>query len=104
MKIGIIVGSTREGNVGKSIGEWVYLQAKARKDVTYELVEVSQFNLPMLGESNEKDGVEKWQQTISVTVVRRILILMNSLSLSCSPITICKHHKYSGIDFDVDAL
>jgi hypothetical protein len=43
-------------------------------------------------------------KTISVTVVRRILILMNSLSLSCSPITICKHHKYSGIDFDVDAL
>jgi hypothetical protein len=43
-------------------------------------------------------------KTISVTVVRRILILMNSLSLSHSPITIRKHHKYSGIDFDVDAL
>jgi NAD(P)H-dependent FMN reductase len=65
MKIGIIVGTTREGNVGKSIGEWVYLQAKARKDVNYEFIEVSQFKLPMLGESNEKSGVEKWHQTIS---------------------------------------
>jgi hypothetical protein len=43
-------------------------------------------------------------KTTSVTVVRRILILINSLSLSRSPITICKHHKYSGIDFDVGAL
>ena len=65
MKIGIIVGSTREGNVGKSIGEWVYSQAKARKDVSYEFIEVSQFKLPMLGESDEKSGIEKWQNTIN---------------------------------------
>jgi NAD(P)H-dependent FMN reductase len=65
MKIGIIVGSTREGNVGKAIGEWVYQQAKLRQDVEYQLIEVSKFKLPMLGESNEKNRIEQWNQTIS---------------------------------------
>jgi NAD(P)H-dependent FMN reductase len=65
MKIGIIVGSTREGNVGKAIGEWVYQQAKLRKDVDYQLIEVSKFKLPMLGESSETSGIEQWNQTIS---------------------------------------
>ncbi len=54
MKIGIIVGSTREGNIGKAIGEWVFQQAKLRQDVDYQLIEVSKFKLPMLGESSEK--------------------------------------------------
>jgi NAD(P)H-dependent FMN reductase len=65
MKIGIIVGSTREGNLGKAIGEWVYQQANLRKEATYELIEVSNFNLPMLGESKEKSGIERWNQTIT---------------------------------------
>ena len=65
MKIGIIVGSTREGNVGKAIGEWVFQQAKLRQDVDYQLIEVSKFKLPMLGESSEKSGIEQWNQTIS---------------------------------------
>lgn len=65
MKIGIIVGSTREGNVGKAIGEWVFQQAKLRKDVEYQLIEVSNFKLPMLGESTEKTGIEQWNQTIT---------------------------------------
>lgn len=64
MKIGIIVGSTREGNVGKAIGEWVFQQAKLRQGVDYQLIEVSKFKLPMLGETNEKSGIEQWNQTI----------------------------------------
>ncbi len=65
MKIGIIVGSTREGNVGKAIGEWVFQQAKLRQDVYYQLIEVSKFKLPMLGESSEESGIEQWNKTIS---------------------------------------
>lgn len=64
MKIGIIVGSTREGNVGKAIGEWVFQQAKLRQGVDYQLIEVSKFKLPMLGETNEKSSIEQWNQTI----------------------------------------
>jgi NAD(P)H-dependent FMN reductase len=65
MKIGIIIGSTREGNIGKEVGEWVFEQSKTRKDADYQLIEVSKFRLPMLGESNEKIGIEQWNQTIS---------------------------------------
>jgi NAD(P)H-dependent FMN reductase len=65
MKIGIIIGSTREGNIGKEVGEWVFEQSKTRKDADYQLIEVSKFKLPMLGESNEKIGIEQWNQTIS---------------------------------------
>jgi len=65
MKIGIIIGSTRGGNVGKEVGEWVFEQSKTRKDADYQLIEVSKFKLPMLGESNEKIGIEQWNQTIS---------------------------------------
>jgi NAD(P)H-dependent FMN reductase len=65
MKIGIIIGSTREGNIGKEFGEWVFEQSKTRKDADYQLIEVSKFKLPMLGESNEKIGIEQWNQTIS---------------------------------------
>ena len=64
MKIGIIVGSTREGNIGKAIGEWVFQQAKLRTNVEYELIEVSKFKLPLLGETNEKSSIEQWNQTI----------------------------------------
>lgn len=48
MKIGIIVGSTRQNRAGLAIGEWVAAQAANRTEATYELVDLNSFNLPML--------------------------------------------------------
>jgi NAD(P)H-dependent FMN reductase len=63
MKIGIIVGSTREGNVGQVVGKWLLQQAQTRKH-TYELLEVASFKLPLLGEGNAKENIQRWQEKI----------------------------------------
>jgi NAD(P)H-dependent FMN reductase len=49
LKIGIIVGSTRPGRLGPLVGEWVQQNAKAQ-GVSFELVDLHDFNLPMLEE------------------------------------------------------
>ncbi len=50
IKIAIIVGSTRPGRVGESVARWVYDIAKRRNGADFELVDVADFNLPLLDE------------------------------------------------------
>ena len=50
IKIAIIIGSTRPGRVGESVGRWVHEQATKRGDATFELVDVQDLNLPLLDE------------------------------------------------------
>lgn len=49
-RIGIIIGSTRPGRVGESVGKWVYENAQQRNDAEYELVDVVDYRLPLLDE------------------------------------------------------
>lgn len=52
MKIGILVGSTRPGRLGSAVGAWVKEHADQRSDdgVEYELIELADFDLPLLSE------------------------------------------------------
>lgn len=50
MKIGIIIGSTRPGRSGESVGRWVHEQAIQREDAEFELVDLEEFKLSLLGE------------------------------------------------------
>jgi NAD(P)H-dependent FMN reductase len=50
IKIGIIIGSTRPGRVGESVSSWVLQVAQERKDAEFELVDIQDFNLPLLDE------------------------------------------------------
>jgi NAD(P)H-dependent FMN reductase len=50
IKIAVIIGSTRPGRVGESVAKWVYDLAKARSDAEFELVDIADFNLPLLDE------------------------------------------------------
>ncbi|MCB0918830.1 MAG: NAD(P)H-dependent oxidoreductase [Actinobacteria bacterium] len=50
MKIGIIVGSTRPGRRARPVAEWVHQVASQRTDATFELVDVSDYALPLLDE------------------------------------------------------
>ncbi|MGO1583284.1 MAG: NADPH-dependent FMN reductase [Actinomycetaceae bacterium] len=50
MKIGIIIGSVREGRSAQSVAEWVDSVAQQRDDATYELVDLKDFNLPILAD------------------------------------------------------
>ena len=40
MKIGIIIGSIREGRKGASVGEWVHAHARQRDDASFELIDL----------------------------------------------------------------
>ena len=48
MKIGIIVGSVREGRTGTAVGQWVREVAERHEGADFELLELSDFDLPLL--------------------------------------------------------
>lgn len=50
IKIAIIIGSTRPGRVGEAVGKWVYELASTRSDAQFELVDIKEYNLPLLDE------------------------------------------------------
>ena len=72
LKIGIILGSTRPGRNGKAVAEWVLENANKRGDAQYELVDVQDYNLPLLDEAMpaaygqyEKAHTKKWAEKIA---------------------------------------
>lgn len=50
LNVAIILGSTRPGRNGEAVAKWVYQIAKQRSDATFELVDVKDFDLPLLDE------------------------------------------------------
>jgi NAD(P)H-dependent FMN reductase len=50
IKIGIIVGSTRPGRKAPDVARWVLDIAGMRADAVFELVDIQDFNLPLLDE------------------------------------------------------
>ena len=50
VRIAIIIGSTRPGRKGEAVAKWVYEIAQKRSDADFELVDVKDFNLPLLDE------------------------------------------------------
>src|SRR5215471_374898 len=52
LKIAIIVGSTRPGRKAESVAKWAYEIARQRSDAEFEIVDIKDFNLPLLDEPN----------------------------------------------------
>jgi len=50
LNVAIILGSTRPGRIGEAVARWVYEIARRRSDASFELVDVKDFNLPLLDE------------------------------------------------------
>src|SRR6267142_2504906 len=50
LRIAIIIGSTRPGRNGEAVAKWVYEIAHRRSDAEFELVDIKDFNLPLLDE------------------------------------------------------
>src|SRR5881394_2931456 len=50
LKIAVIIGSTRPGRVGESVAKCTYGLAKNRTDAEFELVDIKDYNLPLLDE------------------------------------------------------
>lgn len=72
IKIGIIVGSTRPGRNAAAVAQWVYENASKRSDATFEIVDIQDFNLPLLDEpypasfqNYTKEHTKKWAAKIA---------------------------------------
>jgi NAD(P)H-dependent FMN reductase len=50
LKIAIVIGSTLPGRLGEAVGKWAHDIAQKRSDADYALLDIAQFNLPLLDE------------------------------------------------------
>jgi NAD(P)H-dependent FMN reductase len=50
IKIAIVVGSTRPGRKAEAVAKWVHDIAKKRSDAQFEIVDIKDYNLPLLDE------------------------------------------------------
>jgi NAD(P)H-dependent FMN reductase len=75
LKIAIIIGSTRPGRIGEGVARWVYQVAQKRSNAQFELVDIKDFNLPILDEpvpasmnpnqTYTKPHTQRWSETIA---------------------------------------
>lgn len=72
LKLAIIVGSTRPGRVGEAVARWVHTLAQKRSDAEFELVDIQDFDLPLLDEpippsqgKYSKEHTKKWAAKIA---------------------------------------
>ncbi|MFF2175390.1 NADPH-dependent FMN reductase [Lysinibacillus sp. NPDC058147] len=66
LKIGVILGSTREGRLSPQVGEWVKEVAEKRGDAEYEIIDIADFKLPLLGEpGGDASGAATWSQKVA---------------------------------------
>lgn len=71
-RIGIIIGSTRPNRIGPKVAQWAYDEATKRTDAEFELIDVADFELPLLDEPEPassqnytKEHTRKWSETIA---------------------------------------
>ena len=50
LRVAIIIGSTRPGRIAEVVARWVNEIARQRSDAEFELVDIKDFNLPLLDE------------------------------------------------------
>jgi NAD(P)H-dependent FMN reductase len=71
-KVAIILGSTRPGRNGEAVATWVYDIAAKRGDAQFELVDLADYDLPLLDEpvppsmgQYSKDHTKRWAAKIA---------------------------------------
>jgi NAD(P)H-dependent FMN reductase len=71
LRFAIIIGSTRPGRVGEAVARWVDGLAQQRSDAEFELVDIQDFNLPLLDEpippsqgKYSKEHTKRWAAKI----------------------------------------
>lgn len=72
VKIAIVLGSTRPGRLGKSVADWVYARAVQRADASFDLLDVADFNLPLMDEPRppslghyEHEHTKAWAEAVA---------------------------------------
>ena len=64
LNIGIILGSTREGRVSPQVGQWVKEIADKRGDANYTVIDIADYNLPLLGTA-DAPGAQAWSEIVA---------------------------------------
>ncbi len=71
-RIGIVIGSTREGRFADKPANWIHAIAKARGDIEVELIDLRDFPLPFFDEPaspawapSKSEVAQKWQQKVA---------------------------------------
>jgi len=64
LNIGIILGSTRQGRLSPQVGEWIKKIADGRGDANYEIVDIADFKLPLLGEVDATAQATAWNEKL----------------------------------------
>ncbi|QDH20236.1 NADPH-dependent FMN reductase [Saccharibacillus brassicae] len=65
LNIGIILGSTRQGRLSPQVGEWVQRIADERGDANYQIVDIADYRLPLLGEADAAEGAAAWNAKLA---------------------------------------
>ncbi|MDB6093914.1 MAG: NADPH-dependent oxidoreductase [Verrucomicrobia bacterium] len=72
LKIAIIIGSTRPNRNGEAVAQWACQIASKRTDAQFELVDIRDFNLPLLDEpmppmmgQYSKEHTKRWSAKIA---------------------------------------
>lgn len=66
-KIGVILGSVREGRAGEQIARWVLQQAQARGTLDYTLLDLAEFDVPHLAAATPPGAAQKQYGDEAVT-------------------------------------
>jgi NAD(P)H-dependent FMN reductase len=73
MKIGIIIGSIRDGRNGKAVGDWVAQQAAKVAESQFQVLDLREFGLPLLTSATPpaaadrqygSEPVTRWSQAV----------------------------------------
>lgn len=67
MKIGIIVGSIRDGRSGKAVGDWVAERAAQHGDADFALLDLKEFDVPLLTSATVPAAANKQYDSPNVT-------------------------------------
>ena len=81
LRIGIITGSTRPNRNNVAVARWVYEIAEKRSDAVFELVDMLDYNLPLLDEPLPPSLGQYSNRTRNAGLKRSALSMHISLSL-----------------------
>lgn len=67
MKIGIVIGSIREGRKGEQVGAWVAKRAAERTDADYEVLDLAEYDVPLLTSATVPGAANRQYDSANVT-------------------------------------
>lgn len=72
VKIAVVVGSTRPGRRSRQVADWVLARATSRDDAHFEILDLADYNLPLLDEpmppslgNYQQEHTRAWARTVS---------------------------------------